>query len=467
MSLDDYFLGDAWRREEIPRSKPYEPPTSPIDDFSTDCVCVKINRAWVPFLTGVLDLLVNRSLWVHEDPDYAPQEIVKLIETLSGEVTTMTCDPNPIEDIIFEDGVLKICRNGVCVAIDGTEEIVTGVGAIGTGWEVEQGGAFTEVPNPAGCGDCDQYPDKPAYDKSGNLRSCAIATNLTEWIMEKYQDCLDAAEAVAATINAADAILLLFPPAYIFWDAANDAVNEWFEMGIAVSRALDTVGLREDMKEWLYCELVNNNHTMTEAIWNGFKDEFIIIGDSIYLYLGQFKYGAIENEAHKASYGEETGCETFDCGICINTPLDFSINDFCSFPRVGQEGTTYPDAPYATYEAGVGWESVCLEKTGINGRQRLQVFVDLGAVVDITAIRYVWESVGGSPTQETVATVSGSDPQNGTFNTIYTGNNAAGEKSFTGTWSTRYLNFTLERQNTSAPCPAHTYRLLEVEITTA
>lgn len=296
-------------------------------------VALAINEYWFSVLFGFAKDALQRYLWDVTDEQWE-EEVKPAILTMLA-LDTVMCD-SLICDIKFEDGVLSVKRAGDWEPVENTESIVTAISPIAGGFEVQQGGEF--IPLTSDCADpCNSYSDMPAYEGSGNARSCNIATNLVEWIMEKYQDSLDLADAAVNTITAADAILAAVPPVYFAWDALTDAVDEFYEATISISRALDTVGLREDMKEFLYCQLVENDHIMSEAIWDAFKDEFALIGDSIWLYLGAFQWGAIDNEAHKASYGEASGCETFECGEEWCIEWDFSIFNG-SFDDYADEG---------------------------------------------------------------------------------------------------------------------------------
>lgn len=462
MSID-YTLGDNWRREQVARSKPYEPPSVAIDDFTEEnCVCVRVNREWVPFLIGVLDVLTNPSLWIHEDYDYAPQEIIKLMLALAGTENDMTCLP-PIEDILFQDGVLCIVRDGICTPIAGTESIVTGVQAVGTGWEVEQGGVFDEITGD--CGNCEEYPDMPAYDNSGSLRSCSIATNLIEWLFEKYNDAIDKLETVENTVVAVDLVSLLFPAAYLLWDAVNDAVDEIYEAGISAARAYDSVEKREEKTQVLYCLLIENGNVMTEGVWGDFKADFGLDEGVFRLWLESFKYGGVDDQAHKASYGLTSGCETFPCQVCINTVIDFTASAACGDPRLGVGGQC-DGIDYGSWESGSGWGSITCG-TGVPTAaryNRLQLIIDLGGVYTVTRVQYTWS--GANVDQEQVYTLTPGQALNGTSR--YSGNHAAGTKD-SGTFSAAGVDrvfIILEDVGTVGSPPNETTRYLSsVEIT--
>jgi hypothetical protein len=375
--MPDYELSDEWRRGEAPRDRPYEPPLSGIFEPEEECVCLRINRKWTPFLTGVIDILTNPALWISEDEEYAPEQIRLLIGALMGEENSMACPP-PIDDIIFEDGILKICRGGDCVAIDGTENIVTGVGFVDGGWEVEQGGEFEPIS--AECEDpCNHYPDTPAYDNSGELRSCAIATNLVTYIMEKYNDSLDSVEVIENSIMALDSVLGFFPPVYLIFDVITDAINEWYDVGISIARLADSTEFREAFTAKLYCALVDNGHVMSSEVWQQITDwEEPVL--SLSLYLDAFNYEAIESQAHKASYGEASGCETFDCQ-CIPAMIDFETTAGYTVTQGAREAAT-GNGGYAAFE------SVTSSDPGAGFLVTVEVEIDFGGETTIGEIDY-------------------------------------------------------------------------------
>jgi len=462
----DASIDDSWRQEIVARSKRYPPPTVGIDDFSTDnCVCVKINREWVPFLTGVLDILTSPNLWEHETWDYAPQEIIKLIESLAGAETSMTC-VNPVTNITFEGGTIVIhYADETTSVVDGSETIVTGVQALGGGAiEVEQGGTFGQVTT--ACESCDPYQDKPTLDKSGLARSCAIANGLTEWWFDKLQDSLDQAEAAADTVAAIDSILGIFPPVYIVVDQIDDTWNEWVEAGIQIVRALDTVEEREAFHDALYCHLVANNNEFTEAIWQDFRDNYISTMPPLLVFYDWFNNGAIVDRAHRESYGDGAGCESINCGEgCFNVLMDFTVRGYdCVYPRDGSG--CYGADDWATFASGVGWKSVVLTAGGAGCGQfnRIQLVVDLGEQRDVTNIRYIWSITTGTPSQEQVFR---SNDLSG-FTSVYEGNEAAGEKDVAVSINTRYLLFVIEQSAADSPAslPAGEWQIEEIEVTT-
>lgn len=347
-------------------------------------VALTINEYWFSVLFGFAKNALNRHLWDVTDAQWR-DEVEPAVLAMLG-VDTVACD-GLICDISFEDGVLKVKRGGEWVDVEGTEEIVTGIGAIGNGWEVEQGGEFTAVPNEAGCGNCEGFPDMPAYDGSGEARSCNIANGMVEWFMEKYQDSLDQLEATANAAVAADSVLAIFPPLYLAWDAVSDAVDEWYEAGISVARAFDTVEWREEMTERLYCLLLDNDHEFTEDVWNELKTWSYLNQELIGVYILMFTYDGANNQAHKMSYGESSGCETFNCTDCI------SYVSFVNPPSEEEyeimEGT-YNDGLHVS-DVGVGGADDWLAKV------RVRFFVPTGASVGEITYHMKAQRASGSP----------------------------------------------------------------------
>lgn len=335
--LDDWRYSDEWRRQLAPRHKSYPPPDVPIYDYSVadECVCLRINVRWVPFLTGVLALLEEPIYWQTDDPEFPLTSIIELQTALHGASELMNCNPSEqVTNITFEGGVLTIhYADNSTVNVEGSERIVTGVNVIGSGQiEVEQGGEFDPIA--PDCETCGEYPDTPAYDKAGNERSCAIANGLTEFLHEKYNDQIDEFETAADVFLAADAWTAIFPPAYILFDQVTDAMGEIAEATTSAARAFDTVERREEFATELYCRLIENGHEMTEELWQAFKDEYLSgfganpVEDYYRLYFNSYKAGGIIDRSHRESYRADEICATYGCGeLCVDfeTAEDYEI----------------------------------------------------------------------------------------------------------------------------------------------
>jgi len=464
----DHLLADSWRREIIARSKPYAPPDTAIDDVSGECVCLQLNALWTPFITGVLSILLNPNLWDHTDPSYAPQEIIKLLEQLDGG-NTLSC-PTPVTNVTFEGGVITLhYSDESTTVVQNSETIVTGIGAIGNGWEVEQAGEFSSVTGE--CGDCEAYPEKPAYEGTANdLRACAIATGVTTYVMDKYQDFLDQADVYANAVDVVQAALkLVFPPSYIFFAPAVELVKAFFDIGIASCRTFDTVEWRDEFAEALYCFIRSNDYTLEAAQWETFRTNFIDPNAPAIVeqYLHTINSEAIEDQAHKQSYNEEGSCVTFSCGGCFGRIVDFTVeNPACAYPRSLESGC-YSNTDWAAFSNGVGWQSVVLTggSAGCGQFNRLQLIVDMGEVKNVTNIRYLWSIQAGTPGQEEVF----SSNDLASFTSRYQGNEAAGDKSTAVSFSSRYLLFVIEQSVSDPPAqlPSGTWTIEEIEITVA
>lgn len=159
--------------------------------------------------------------------------------------------------------------------------------------------------------------------------ACNIAVGLIEWLMQKYSDTLDAITATTTVVGAFDAIFLIFPPAYLIADIVLDAIQEAINATVAVARAYDTVERREDMQQWLYCEMAGTGE-MTSEVWSNLKQAFIdgeFGGDSpgraaMYVYLQTFEEEAILARARIESYGSGN-CVAFACGFDWEHTFDF------------------------------------------------------------------------------------------------------------------------------------------------
>jgi len=338
-------LKDAFRRDLAPRLHNYPAPEVPIWDTSGDCVCLRISEQWTAFIVGVLDVLLQESLWTG-DPEPAILSIQELMLALYGESELMNCDPSTqVTNITFEGGTIIVhYADESTSVVEGSETIVTGVNAIGGGFEVEQGGEFTEV-NPDCPDPCNDYPDTPVYDKSGDQRSCNIATNLTEWFFDRMNDALDAAELANDVMKAVGSSLRYFPPAYLIYEAYVAVVFDWFDVGISAVRAGDTVEMRDQWKEALYCFIRDNGHVLDAAGWETFKtDYFPDVAGSYTSYVASLETDAVVSEAHKASYGEASGCETFNCSDEWCVIWDFALgalgwDDYANAGRGHHNGT--------------------------------------------------------------------------------------------------------------------------------
>ena len=387
-------MSDEWRRSEAPRYRAYEPPTSGIFDADEECVCLRINRKWTPFLTGVIDILTNHALWISEDEEYAPEQIRMLIGALMGEGNEMTCPP-PIEDFKFEDGVLSMLKDGEWIPIDGSERIVTSVNAIAGGFEVEQGGAFTEE-NPECADPCEKFPDTPVYDQEGALRACAIADGVVDWTMERYQDLLDQAEVISGAADVVQSALkLVFPPSYILFAPMVEVVKNALDLGIASSRAFDTVEFREEFKEALYCFIRDHGDTLNAEDWEVFREDWFdphappLISE----YFETFDPAGIEDQAHKQSYNEDGECTSFECSDCLGE-VDFETTGGYTV-TAGEREAGVGNPSFGAHESVTGSD----DEAGFT--VTVTVVIDLGESITVGEIEYDYKATASvSPTAD-------------------------------------------------------------------
>jgi hypothetical protein len=161
-----------------------------------------------------------------------------------------------------------------------------------------------------------QYPGIDETKTSENAR-CATAMNFNEWLFEGFNDDIDEIESMADIGSAIDAILAIFPPAYLLADAIVDAINEVVEAGVNVCRAWDTTARREEWAEYVYCVLDEDGNLTTEAWdeWVGSLPTGVSPGNDAYvMYLGTLDSRAMVQRAQLSSYGEtQPICSTFLC----------------------------------------------------------------------------------------------------------------------------------------------------------
>lgn len=331
------------------------------------CILVPVpnDPAYIRAVLGQLSDLGGWGMWEKEETHGAVLVASRWRESYARIMTCESCD-GAITAITFDEDGIHYTVGGETFTVPNTDDILT---------------EGDDCP-------CSEYPDQPEYEGTGDERSCNIANNLIHWLMEKYNDNIDKAETIENAMMAADGILALFPPAYLAWDALTDAVDEIFETGFSAARAADTVELREDMIETLYCLLLANGNEMSETVWGDFKAEFLgLIPDVLDLYFETFKYGAIENEARKASYGTSEGCETFECSGCAYMQ-DFALEDIGYFL---DQGTWTSD------DGGMVFKDAVAEDG--NGAVVIVQFNFL-APITVSQIRFGWRAtstLGGSP----------------------------------------------------------------------
>lgn len=263
-----------------------------------------------------------------------------------------------------------------------------------------------------------QYnPDTPTYED----RACNIAIGLINWLMEKYNDNIDAVEAAADTVSAMDAVIAIFPPAYLVADYVLDAINEIVEAGASAARAWETTDRREAMSEWLYCEMTETGELSPE-IWADFltamqDEEFGAMvpgGLAMLAYLTMFEVDAVIARARIESYSEGN-CVAFNCGEGWTHTFDFkttqSLDGWARYntsrPTLtidadgmtasgvytdtngaqfwlinGFKALTYADATTRLTSVGVSWLGATAGNGDVSGHPTIQLFVTpaVGAV---------------------------------------------------------------------------------------
>lgn len=175
--------------------------------------------------------------------------------------------------------------------------------------------------------------------KSDIERRCASAVNFSEWIFDRWNDQLDIVEATNDAISAMDGIIAVMPVAYVIVDQVFDAINEFFEAGINVCRAWDTVAQREEFAADMYCLIADDGNLTTDE-WEAYIDTFpspCIINPpecAFQDYLRTLEPEAVVSRMRLSGYGDlSLVCGTFDCtwtvtflgGDGLDTDLDTII----------------------------------------------------------------------------------------------------------------------------------------------
>lgn len=169
----------------------------------------------------------------------------------------------------------------------------------------------------------------------------------------------------------------------------------------------------------------------------------------------------------QAEYFDSRDCESFDCNSCVDMTMDLTIAKYCSLPREGS-GCISGGSTWAIWAEGVGYSSmVCVTGSGGSGGKyaRIQVEVDLGSDQDITSIRWLWTGAISGGTQLLNQVYKWVKPS--TFTLISDKADVAGDYTWTGTITARYLLFIIEAQGTNSNSPTSTAVLKEIEIQVA
>jgi len=193
--------------------------------------------------------------------------------------------------------------------------------------------AWTDIGVSCGCPPVLASPQNNPDGGTFDQRACNIAVNLIIWIMEKYNDSIDAFEAAADTVAAFDATWLLFPPGYLIADQILDMINEFVEVGANAARAFDSETHREEMQHFLYCEMRSGGE-LTADIWENFlewaHDEYANILNPGYsawdFYTEGLDVNAVLARSRIVSY-ETADCIEFNCDYDWEHIFDFAAEE--------------------------------------------------------------------------------------------------------------------------------------------
>jgi len=288
-----------------------------------DTVCVVLERWFVSMLLGYASEIHKDVFWSGSEAQVfnAALDVKEQCEAL---VLAMECEEMQPEFTMI-DCVLnwRIVGSSTWIPLDNVCGADGADGAPGEPGEPGQDG----IPGEAGTDADEGLYVGMDYDntKTDEEIRCTIADALTDWLFESFHDLLDGVDAAANTLAAIDAFLLIFAPAYIIADQITDAINEIITAGTSVIRAWDTVGLREDFKQILYCELSPTAPFITESRWEAYKDAIPGYPDAASVayrdFLDTITWKGIQDRASIVSYGD-ANCAMFDACLSDTSYLD-------------------------------------------------------------------------------------------------------------------------------------------------
>ena len=380
--------------------EPLIAPSAGIFDAPSVWVCV--NTEWWSRLVSRLYVLVREDAWQgdNEEQVRASQEIEKLLamancEDCSDFITDIRVDP--------VSGQIEKKVGGAWIPANGD-------------------GGDTTVLNTVNNVTDNLYPPLPLDETlSARQRACNIATGMTNWILAKFDDSLDAIDAVADTIAAADAVLLLFPPLYLLSDQVSDMVNEVVEATTSAIRALMTVELTEE----IICQFqsaIDAEGAVTDAnyadLMDSVHDAILAIEPTGVLELTlQQMFTDIQQSAFISRanmYQINDGfCPCGDCFINPNMQISFDPDD----PRwILDQGTYDPDTGIISSDTTTGIVDLifCLRRDAIAEFDWLDSSnaddITPGCFYDATHVELEWRGLdivpppGGSATFHRMAT---------------------------------------------------------------
>lgn len=227
-------------------------------------------------------------------------------------------------------------------------------------------------------------------DVAEDVTRCSMAMGLGQYLVDKFFDALDTAEAIADAVSAVDSFLALFPPAYLVADQVLDYYNEIIEGSVnALREWLDTETI-EKIQQTLFCTLPSDG-ILTEEVWMDFKAAYIVefasdaLAGVFYIGLNAYENDAIVKRAPFYSSGYETSlCDSFleECPQEWEHYFDFTVSNqgFFTFDiganYVAAEGWTFADGQVdVTY-----YRQIAIAKAFIG---------DVGTITSVVAVHEV------------------------------------------------------------------------------
>lgn len=287
--------------------------TAGIFDAPTVYVC--LNTEWASLIIQRVILLTDERCWQGTGAEraIAANEIKRLIAAMNCE----DCSEFITDMRVGADGTLQKKVGGAWVNANGD-------------------GGDTTVVNNQNVLASDLYPpDPPDTGLTAEERACAIAENLIDWFLARFESALDAVDVTADAIAALDIFLAPTLVGYFIADAMTDALAEIVEATTTAIRATLTPGVRDNLICAVYCA-IKDVGAINAGNWPTVEEEIEVAlsGEPLLLptLSGMIKFGITDAAAiHRAmlyqSSGSAINCNLL-CLACGEAGCDtFAAND--------------------------------------------------------------------------------------------------------------------------------------------
>jgi len=361
--------------------KPFPQPVAPIPEVNSGDTCVTFDKKYLPYVIGALGALAAPQTYAENQSEsvQSARDLIALFIQQTG--CGVDC-----EDISFEvdenGNLIFTCSGGDPIDVG---HVVGPQGPQGPqGIQGEQGEQGEEGPQglqgvqgsmgaqgvagpqgPQGVSGTTSTPAPNPSGADGDAKRCGVARGVTQWLIDKYGDSLDAFTAIyelAQSIEAAASGMIdAVPVVGAFIDAAMDFATEIVEWDIANLRACITEEFEDAVFCNLYCEL-GDDGVITDQVFTNFVQNCAIMPLCIHglTLVGQvfslmcLAIGA-QNCRNRGYIFASSGSGCPPCDACPPDECDIVWN----FATTGQGftpslSTLFDNDPRAQYVSG-GW----------------------------------------------------------------------------------------------------------------